>query len=420
MKKKTVTSETEEITIDNKKQKRKREKKAYREIRWDRLDNTAHLFPVIAGENMSNVYRISVTLTELVQPDVLQQALNIVLPKMDGFNLRLRMGVFWYYFEENGKPAPKVREESNFPCRYIQQNQNHSYMFRVTYYKYRINLEVFHVLTDGMGGINFLKELTYQYLRLAHPELKEKVGDSLNSGTSLNREDSFLKNYKKSSAKGYQTKKAYLLKGEHLGPGEFGVMHGYMQIPQLKEVCHRYGCSINEYLVSVYIWSVYTECMKGMPSASPIRVAVPVNLRPYFNSITTKNFFVMVSAEFHPTKEVYTFAEVLEIVRDNLRSQINREHLEKFIDQVMFDTIHLLRHHLCRADIHMPVYLHGVCGDDRSVDFFCKLDGQGCFSNGCRSGQNDHRSFFCHNFYTILLNFFSISYFVMEMIVGLP
>ena len=275
MKKKTVTSETEEITIDNKKQKRKREKKAYREIRWDRLDNTAHLFPVIAGENMSNVYRISVTLTELVQPDILQQALNIVLPKMDGFNLRLRMGVFWYYFEENGKPAPKVREESNFPCRYIQQNQNHSYMFRVTYYKYRINLEVFHVLTDGMGGINFLKELTYQYLRLAHPELKEKVGDSLNSGTSLNREDSFLKNYKKSSAKGYQTKKAYLLKGEHLGPGEFGVMHGYMQIPQLKEVCHRYGCSINEYLVSVYIWSVYTECMKGMPSASPIRVAVP-------------------------------------------------------------------------------------------------------------------------------------------------
>ena len=329
MKKKTVTSETEEITIDNKKQKRKREKKAYREIRWDRLDNTAHLFPVIAGENMSNVYRISVTLTELVQPDILQQALNIVLPKMDGFNLRLRMGVFWYYFEENGKPAPKVREESNFPCRYIQQNQNHSYMFRVTYYKYRINLEVFHVLTDGMGGINFLKELTYQYLRLAHPELKEKVGDSLNSGTSLNREDSFLKNYKKSSAKGYQTKKAYLLKGEHLGPGEFGVMHGYMQIPQLKEVCHRYGCSINEYLVSVYIWSVYTECMKGMPSASPIRVAVPVNLRPYFNSITTKNFFVMVSAEFHPTKEVYTFAEVLEILRDNLRSQINREHLEK-------------------------------------------------------------------------------------------
>ena len=308
---------------------KKKERQVSKEIRWDRLDNTAHLFPVIAGESMSNVYRISVTLTELVQPELLQQALDIVLPKFDGFNLRLRQGVFWYYFEENGKPAPRVRDEVNFPCRFIQQNKNQSYMFRVTYYKYRINLEVFHVLTDGMGGINFLKELTYQYLRLAHPELKEQVGDFLSSDTSMNREDSFLKNYKKSCKKGYQTKRAYLIKGEKLPAGEFGVMHGYMQIPELKEVCHSYGVSINEYLVGVYVWSVYTECMHGMPSEQPIRVAVPVNLRPYFNSITTKNFFAMVSAEFHPTKEIYTFEEVLHIVSESLRSQINKENLEK-------------------------------------------------------------------------------------------
>ena len=324
--KKKETTETIETIQQTKKAENHR---SYKEIRWDRLDNTAHLFPVIAGESMSNVYRISVTLKELIQPDLLQQALDMVLPKFDGFNLRLRQGVFWYYFEENGKPAPRVREENAFPCRYIRQNQNHSYMFRVTYYKYRINLEVFHVLTDGMGGINFLKELTYQYLRLAHEELQEKLGDTLSSDTSLNREDSFLKNYKKSSAKGYQTKKAYLIKGEKLPPGEFGVMHGYMQIPELKKVCHAYGASINEYLVSVYIWSVYTECLHGMPSQRPIRVAVPVNLRPYFNSNTTKNFFVMVSAEFHPQKEIYTFEEVLHIVQESLRSQINREHLEK-------------------------------------------------------------------------------------------
>jgi NRPS condensation-like uncharacterized protein len=298
-------------------------------IRWDRLDNTAHLFPVIAGQSMSNVYRISVTLKELVNPELLQEALDIVLPKFDGFNLRLRQGIFWYYFEENGKPAPKVKEENTYPCRYIYQNKNRSYMFRVTYYKYRINLEVFHVLTDGMGGINFLKELTYQYLRLVHPELKGDKGDALASSTSLNREDSFLKNYRKSSHKGYKTKRAYLLKGERLNPGEFGVMHGYMNIPELKEVCHRYGVSINEYLVSVFVWSVYKECMHGMSSEKPIRVAVPVNLRPYFNSITTKNFFVMVSAEFHPEKDEYSFEEVLEAVRTSLKEQINKENLEK-------------------------------------------------------------------------------------------
>jgi len=297
------------------------------EIRWDKLDNTANLFPVIAGESMSNVYRISVTLTELVDHELLQEALDIVLPKFDGFNLRLQKGIFWYYFEENGNPAPK--EENTYPCRFIVQNKNKHYLFRVTYFKYRINLEVFHVLTDGMGGINFLKELTYQYLRLCHPEIREKVGDDLNCGTSLNREDSFIKNYRKSSSKPYQTQKAYLVKGEKLLPGEFGVMHGYMKIPALKEVCHKYGVSINEYLVGVFVYSVYQECLKGMPSDKPIRVAVPVNLRPYFASNTTKNFFVMVSAEFHPTKEDYTFEEILQTVRESLKAQINKENLEK-------------------------------------------------------------------------------------------
>ncbi len=301
-----------------------------RSIRWERLDNTAHLFPVIAGESMTNVFRLSVTLNELVQPELLQQALDMVLPKFDGFNLRLQMGVFWYYFEENGKPAPTVKPEKKFPCRFIKANRNRSYLFRVNYYKYRINLELFHALTDGMGGITFLKELVYQYLRLAHPEVKEKVGgDKLSYNTSLSREDSFLKNYRKSSAKQYKTQKAYQVKGEKLRKGEFGVMHGYMKIPELKKVCKSYGVSINEYLIGCYVWSVYRECMHGMPSSSPVRVAVPVNLRPYFNSNTTKNFFAMVSAEFLPTKEEYNFEEVLQIIRASLRSQITKEHLEE-------------------------------------------------------------------------------------------
>ena len=162
-----------------------------------------------------------------------------------------------------------------------------------------------------------------------YPELREKLGDHLSSDTSLNREDSFLRNYKHSHAKGYKTQKAYLLRGERLRKGEFGVMHGYMNIPQLKKVCHSYGVSINEYLVSAFVWSVFLECMHGIPGRRPIRVAVPVNLRPYFNSVTTKNFFTMVSAEFGPVKEDYTFAEVVEIVKDSLRSQITKEHLEE-------------------------------------------------------------------------------------------
>lgn len=300
-----------------------------RDLRWERLDNTALLFPVIADDNWTNTYRISVTLNEEIRQELLQNALNLTLPRFDGFNLRLRKGFFWYYFEENGKPAPRVRQENTYPCQFIVQNENRSYMFRVTYYGCRINLEVFHVLTDGMGGINFLKELTYQYLRLSHPEVFPD--DRLSASTSLNREDSFLRNYRKSYPKEYKTQKSYRIRGDKLPKSQLGITHGYMPISQLKTVCKSYGLSINEYLVSAYVYSIYQECLHGAIPKNPIRVAVPVNLRPYFDSVTTKNFFVMVSAEFVPAEDhpIYTFHEVAKIIQESLRAQITKEHLER-------------------------------------------------------------------------------------------
>lgn len=304
------------------------EKNRRKEIKWDKLDNTANVFPVIAGESMTNVYRISVTLQEEVKQELLQEALERVLPWFDVFRVRIRYGVFWYYFETNQKPAPEVKKEYRYPCQFISPNRNRNYLFRVNYYKNRINLEVFHALTDGMGGITFLRELTYQYLRLSHPELREKLGDGLCSDTSLNREDSYLKNYKKSHKKGYKTARAFQVKGEKLRPLELGVMHGYMPVSELKKACQKYDVSINEYLTASFLWSIYQECLQGAPSKRPLSSCVPVNLRPYFNSITMKNFFVIVSAVFHPKNESYTFAEVVQIVSESLRSQINRENLE--------------------------------------------------------------------------------------------
>ena len=298
-------------------------------VRWEKLDNAAHLFPVIAGEKMTNVYRLSAILKEPVIPELLQQALDIVLPQFDGFNMRVRYGVFWRYFEENGNPAPPVREEFNYPCRFIRPYQNNEYLFRVTYYRYRINLEVFHVLADGSGGFNFLKELVYQYLRLKYPDLLGKNGNRLSVGTTLNREDGFQGNFRKNAKLQYKSQRAYRIGGERLPEGELGVMHGYMQIPQLKEICRRYGASINEYLVACYTWSIYKECLNGMPSKDPVRVAVPVNLRSYFESNTTKNFFSMISAEFHPREESYTFEQVLREIQTSLHKQMNRDHLEK-------------------------------------------------------------------------------------------
>ena len=274
---------------------------------------------------MTSTYRISITLSEEIDKDTLQEALDILLPRIDLFNVRLRKGFFWYYFEENGKPAPRVVEEE-LPCRFIRANRNHSYLFRVTYFGCRINLEVFHALTDGMGGINFIRELAYQYLRLAHPD--EFSSDALSSDTSLNREDSFVRNYKKAKPKGFVAKKAFQIKGKHLPDGRLGLMHLTMSVQDLKKVTHEKGVSINEYMVALTAYAIYKNGFRGRSKGRPIRVAVPVNLRPYFDSYTTKNFFVVVSAEISDKEEEYSFDAILDICRTTLREQINKEHLE--------------------------------------------------------------------------------------------
>lgn len=300
-----------------------------KQIHWEKLDNTANLFPAIAGQNTTNVYRISVTLTEYIEEGLLQEALDRVLPRFDTFRVRLRKGIFWHYFETNSRPAPLVRLESEYPCRYIEPYANNNYLFRITYYKCRINLEVFHVLADGMGGVNFLREITYQYLRLKYAKLEHDESDEFSDETSMNTEDSYVKNYKKSHKKGYHTKKAVMVKGEMLLAGEMSVMHGYMPVTELKEACRKYDVSINEYFTAVFLYSIYMEYLHGQPSKKPVAASIPVNLRPFFDSLTTRNFFVMVSAVFTPDRENIPFEEVVSIVRESLRGQINKEHLEE-------------------------------------------------------------------------------------------
>lgn len=305
-------------------------KKNGKEIRWHKLDNTAKIFPVIANEKLSNVFRLSVTLKEPIKKEELQQALEIILPWFQVFHVRLRRGFFWYYFETN-KKTPVVEEEVTYPCRFIDRYSNHNFLFRVTYYKKRINLEVFHVLTDGLGASVFLKELTYQYLRLVHSELAEVLPKGPSKESSLNIEDSYLKYYKKVEKKGYKKKKAVALTGKLLPPTVMQIIHGYMNVPELKNVCKKYGVSINQYLVAVLVYAIYKEDRKEQPGKNPISINIPVNLRTYFESTTTKNFFAVLLAEFEATKEAYSFEDILSIVTVSIQKQMTKEQLERLI-----------------------------------------------------------------------------------------
>ena len=301
------------------------------ETKWRRLDNTAKLFPVITDESLSNVFRVSATLKEEIVPEILQRALEEIIVWFDGFNVRLRRGFFWYYFETN-KKVPRIEEESTYPCKFIDPQSNQQFLFRVSYYKKRINFEVFHAITDGMGAMNFLKELTYHYIDLKKAQERgEKITLRQSRYCILDIEDSYLKNYKKVPNKPYKNKRAYQLNGDLLYLDTTSVIHGYINLNELKLKCKSKGVSITKYLTSVLIWCIYNEYMNKQENEDPISINVPINLRGFFDSTTTMNFFAVSSIEFFSKGCDHTLEEIIDIVSNQMDRNVAKERLEETI-----------------------------------------------------------------------------------------
>ncbi len=118
--------------------------------RWRKLDNAALVFPAVTGKNDTRVFRVYCRLKETVEPEILQKALDITMEKYPLYQAVLRKGLFWYYLERRDI-QPLVKPETEPPCSDLYVPDQKSLLFQVTYYKDRIQFEVFHALTDGTG-----------------------------------------------------------------------------------------------------------------------------------------------------------------------------------------------------------------------------------------------------------------------------
>ena len=67
-------------------------------LSWRRLDNSAKIFPISTGKKYSSVFRLSAVLKETVDPKILENAVFRTLEKYKSFKVRMRAGLFWYYF----------------------------------------------------------------------------------------------------------------------------------------------------------------------------------------------------------------------------------------------------------------------------------------------------------------------------------
>ena len=153
------------------------------------LDNSAIIYPPTVARFNTHVFRISMDLAVKVVPERLLTALEHVLERFPYFAVSLHQGFYWYYFLPNHRPLAVYPDES-YPCGYLHRKRGaNGYLFKVRYTESRVVVEYFHALTDGTGGLVFLKSLVAEYLRLSGRHIGEDP-QVLLPGTVVHQEES--------------------------------------------------------------------------------------------------------------------------------------------------------------------------------------------------------------------------------------
>ncbi len=287
-------------------------------LRWMRLDNAAKIFPAARRKHWTNVFRLSASLQEKVDPAALQAALDMTARRFPSIAVRLRSGMFWYYLEELLFP-PEVLPDGAQPLKRMGRKEVGRCAFRVLYYENRIAVEIFHALTDGTGGLIFLKTLVAEYLAQRYGvsvSCCEGVLDRQAEPEREELEDSFVR-YAGGVCASRKQEKAYRITGK-LEPDRFlHVTCGTLEVEQVHEQAKQYDASVTEFLSGVLLWVMLEMQREHVRRGKlrPVVVQIPVNLRRLFESRTLRNFAMVVNAGVDPRMGDYTLSELIDAVR---------------------------------------------------------------------------------------------------------
>ena len=296
-------------------------KQATRPLRWLRLDNAAKIYPAARRRNWSNVFRQSVTLSEDVDKNILQSALDVTVKRFPSIAARLRKGAFWYYLQQI-KAAPKIREEYSYPLTYMNKSEMHECAFRVIAYGPRIAVEFFHSLTDGTGALVFLKSLVAEYLEQKyHTTIPTENGilDRREPPREEELEDCFLKNAGPVAASRKDTD-AWHMYGERHLDGFLNLTCFQIPVKDALDMAHRYHATLTVFISAVMmkaLCNLQNEKNPIVRRQKRIKLLIPVNLRQLFPAKTLRNFAMYTVPELDPRMGEYSLEEICRIIQHN-------------------------------------------------------------------------------------------------------
>ena len=273
------------------------------ENNWYQVDNVAKVFLATCNNRDTRTLRVSCTLNEDIDPEVLQQAAVMTAEERPQFQVRIRRGIFWHYMEETDL-LPVVAEETRRVCpRLYEPGRANCLHYEITYFGNRINLDLFHAISDGTGALEFLNILVFHYLTLKYPELPEDLAVSSGASADDLSEDSYKHFYNKKGHAQEALKKALHPKGLMLPYDQLQFFELQMPVADILPKAKEIGVSLTSYLGARLMLALSND-MPTLSKGKPVNVSMPVNLRNYYPSSTSRNFFNNVNVTHIFTEDI--------------------------------------------------------------------------------------------------------------------
>lgn len=317
-------------------------------LRWMPLDNAAKIYPAARSHNWTNAFRLSATLKEEVDTKVLQSALDVTIRRFPSLGTRLRKGLFWYYLQQVSH-APAIRQEMSYPLTRMTRKDLRDCALRVIVYHNRIAVEFFHSLTDGNGGVIFLKALVAEYLQqkyhLVIPAEQGVVG-RLEEPSPEELEDSFPK-YAGPVCASRRENNAWHLKGTPEPDGFLNVTCFQLPVAQVLEQAHHYCVSMTTFLSAALMQAILNLQAQQIPNRryrKYVRLLIPVNLRRLFPSKSMRNFALYTTPEVDPKLGDYSFPELCQIIQHRIALDVTPKQMSaRIATNVKSEQVFLLK-----------------------------------------------------------------------------
>lgn len=296
---------------------------------WYRLDNVGKFYSSQAGSSNQTVFRYSATIADDIDPEALQRALEKTVAVFPNFNVCLRSGMFWHYLEQASEPPAAGPE--NLPICFGLHVNAKSVLFRVSYYRERINFEVSHMVSDGRGSLNFFKALIYAYVQERYDI--QGVALEYDGSDSQKSENSFDKYYERNKAAATHAPKVYRLTGWR-DEADPTYMEYHASAAKMLELARSYGVSMTSLLIAVIMRSIRME-MPRRDRSRAIRIDIPVDLRQFFESTTVKNFFGLAFVSYVPGENDESVESIAQAIHAQLKEATQAEQLKSRMNRMI-------------------------------------------------------------------------------------